>query len=884
MRGVFALALLMGIFGLITSVTVKAAAKADAAYQALYAADCIVTLHDSEHVNPGDTRAASIPCAVSLFAHFNFRTNGQLVYDKLSTLCTESVPDEHALPAAVLISNNGNADIVLAVDRGACSFDEKAANAEKLGYRALLIVDQTRSAPTAVAASEGGGAAAGPSSASSSPSSAEISASAAVPSMTVPFPMGAADSSYKSSIPVLMVRAGDMERFLLRNRACSSDIAAAGTEGCPAAQSHISLQYNKAPVEGTGHGSVVAAWRATMNKAPLLLGRAGLTLLCLFLVLATWSSSTILGSSDDVASGSPLVSPQTSGKRPAHADTTADVSALAVGKAGSLGADKLLTKDTDTDKEKDRDNSRLLQITSIFFFVVPYSIVLCFAAACRLGTFRVLVADGFAEYHHNETDEKVFETLTRAVEVDWRHYYLTRDDISRLRLSPENYGDNLFIHPPFFVYVSMLMVRYCGVSTATVSLLFHLGVMLLLPVMVHYCGFDVRDKWKQHRADPLKGKGHDGHNEIDELLTAPPITSVSAYYSEGAVTLWALVIYTLDPLAFFCSQKYWIDNALLFSVTAVATIHLITWRRFAARRIRSKTALATRSLISGAIYGLLVLNCKITGLAQLPFLLSWIFVSMIEVVGVGTIITCCFVPYITGAAAAYMPWLCVYHSHTGRWLPNAWPSASMLKGSEFLRVALSKPITFYLEMLLEFSPMQVLGISFGLVVSSKYIGKHMWQFLHCNSRRARINGDNFVAYGGSGHVTALISWPVSFIAGLTLVGVLGGGFQARFMLPILPATSVLAARCVHRASSIRHGNSTSLAGVQVLTAVALAYSSMHCLYYGMLFTNLYADLDVSMFSVLSEILSRPYSPVSSPQVMQELLKFMAHFGLHLKSK
>jgi len=585
-----------------------------------------------------------------------------------------------------------------------------------------------------------------------------------------------------------------------------------------------------------------------------------------------------------------LVSPQASGKKAAGvaAAPGAGVSAGYKKEAASGASGTYILSSPDKGLGEDRceegEHSWVPQVTSIFFFAVPYIIVLLFAATCRLGTFRVLVAQGFAEYHHSETDEKVFETLTRAVEADWRHYYLTRDDIGRLRLSPENYSDNLFIHPPFFVYVSMWLVRYGGVSMATVSLLFHLGVMLLLPVMVHYCGFDVRDKWKGHRRDPLKDRSNVSDGNIVEGLDAPPVTSVSASYSEGAVTLWALVIYTLDPLAFFCSQKYWIDNALLFSVTAVATIHMATWRRQAARRGRSKALLAARSLVSGAIYGLLVLNCKITGLAQLPFLLLWIFVSMIEVVGFWTIVACCFVPYVAGAAAAYMPWLWVYHAHTGRWLPNAWPSASMLRDSAYLRLALSKPVTYYLEMLLEFSPMQVLGISFGLVVSMRYLGKHMWQFLHCNSRRARINGDNFVAYGGSGHVAALIAWPAAFITGLTVIGVLGGGFQARFMLPILPATSILAARCVHRASSIRHGNSTSLAGVHVLTVVALAYSSMHCLFYGMLFTNLYADLDLSMFSVLSKILAEPYVPVSSPQVMQELLKFMAHFGLHLESQ
>ena len=862
MRRVLILTTLLGLLVLINGVSSLAAARAEEAYLA----ECVLTLPGSGDGSAVRAAPTTIPCAVSLFAHFNFRTSGQLVYDRQSTLCADSLQTQ---PAALRALNEGSTSTVLAVNRGACSFDEKAINAEKLGYRALLVVD-----PTPLAETE-----------------EQRGAAAAVPS---PFPMGATDSSYKARIPVLMVRVDSLVNLLWNGRECAAADAEGGADGCPAAAAQVSLLYSKAPSEGTGHGSSVASWRAAMNQAPLLLGRAGLCLLCVFLVLATLSSSGNSAlSSGGVVSGedTPTVSPQTSGKKPAEA-------AAEMGGAEKIGADSLSAKDTSTStlsrsnsnsstgssssSSNSSENSKLTQIRNFFFFLVPYIIVIFFAAACRLGTYRVLVADGFAQYHHNETDEKVFEALTRAVELDWRNYRVTRDDISRLRLSPENYGDNLFIHPPFFVYVSMLLVKYLGVSLATVSLLFHLGVMLLLPIMVHYCGFDVRDQWKRHRRDPLQTDDDNDGENLD--ISAPPVTSISAYYSEGAVTLWALVIYTLDPLAFFCSQKFWIDNALLFSVTAAATIHMVTWRRVAARRPRTKLRLALRALSSGFIYGMFVLNCKITGLAQLPFMLSWIFVSMIEVVGFWTIITCCFVPYMLGAAVAYMPWLWVYYTHTGRWLPNAWPSASMLKDSAFLRLALSKPVTYYVEMLLEFSPMQILGISFGAVVSMRYIGKHMWQFLHCNSRRARINGENFVAYGGSGHVTALIAWPTAFLAGLTLVGMFGGGFQARFMLPILPATSVLAARCVHRASSIRHGNSTSLAGVHVLTVVALAYSSMHCLYYGMLFTNLYADLDLSMFSVLSKILSEPYAPVSSPQVMQEMLRFMTHFGLHLKSQ
>ena len=781
-----------------------------------------------------------VPCTVALFSHFNFRTNGLIMYDKESTLCSANLNTQPA-------SRRGHqsAETVLAINRGECAFDEKALNAVNLGYRALLVVDASEPSPGAAA---------------------------------VPFPMGTSNNDFRSTIPVLMVRKESID--FIFDDGNNSNCALVGDSKTCSIQStdvKISLFFNKAVAEGSGHGSSVGAWRSSMEKAPVLIGRVGLCVLCVFLIWATVSHSSRSSASGNNGSEEP--------------SSRHDVKTLPDGAAtGSASAVATSMPPNSMTSTPGQEGVGLRQyVGGIFFFLVPYIIVLLFAAACRLGTYRVLMAEGFAEYHHQETDEKVFASLTQAVEKDWRAYFLGPDVVRRLRLSPENYGDTLFIHPPFFVYISMFLVRYCGLSLPSVSLVFHLGVMLLLPLMVRFCGFDVRDQWRRHRRDRLQDKDGLSHNVSshsydEDDVVAPPRTSISEYYSEGAVALWALVIYVFDPLAFFCSQKFWIDNALLFAVTAAATIHMGTWRRQAARRGRSRGMLAVRAFASGFAYGLLVLNCKITGLAQLPFLLLWMFVSMIEVVSFGTILAFCFLPYLVGAALAYAPWAVLYHMHTGRWLPNAWPSASMLQASAFLRLAVNKPVTFYLEQLLEFSPMQVLGLAFGIAVSARYLGKHLWQFLHCNSRRSRINGDNFVAYGGSGHVTALLAWPVAFIAGVTLIGATGGGYQTRFLLPILPATSVLGARCVHRACSIRDGNSTSLAAVHVLASVALAYCSMHCLYYGMLFPNLFADLDMSMFSVLSNVLAAPYSPMGSTHSMQEMLKYIAHFGLHLQAK
>ena len=71
------------------------------------------------------------------------------------------------------------------------------------------------------------------------------------------------------------------------------------------------------------------------------------------------------------------------------------------------------------------------------------------------------------------------------------------------------------------------------------------------------------------------------------------------------------------------------------------------------------------------------------------------------------------------------------------------------------------------------------------------------------------------------------------------LGRLGAGFQTRFLLPVLPATSVLASILINYTNS----NSNSQSLKELLVFVLLSYSAMHMLYYGIMFPPLFADLD-----------------------------------------
>jgi len=116
--------------------------------------------------------------------------------------------------------------------------------------------------------------------------------------------------------------------------------------------------------------------------------------------------------------------------------------------------------------------------------------------------------------------------------------------------------------------------------------------------------------------------------------------------------------------------------------------------------------------------------------------------------------------------------------------------------------------------------------------------------------------------------------PLSFLFGLTCLGIAGGGYQTRFLLPIFPATSILSGYCVM--TSICEGNVFSLV-VQVLLIV---YGAMHTLYYGILYPPLFADIDYSLVDIINGILANAYVPPNSKDSFLFVIEHMKHYGLY----
>jgi hypothetical protein len=559
--------------------------------------------------------------------------------------------------------------------------------------------------------------------------------------------------------------------------------------------------------------------------------------------------------------------------------------------------------------------------------VAVWLIVILFVAV-RMGTFRALeTSDGLSSYHHQETDERIFESLVNSVLSDWRAYSLQGTGmIAQLGLSIENYGDAVFIHPPLFVYTLAVLRGVVGLALPASILVMHAAMLFLVRELALIMG--QRSEW--------------------------------AATTNDTAGVLAMVVYTCCPLGAFCSQKVWIDNALAFSVTLCAVLQLRLWQPVTASTSAGVDSPATgnstssgsppaaaaklkpaatasssptksggsvilsitqRATLSGLMFGALVLNCKVTGLALAPFMVLAMLPRVLlarsssssssssqQASNLATKgatpwtseVSAVLLGFLLGAVCAHGPWVWYYHYTTGRWMPNAWPSPSLIAHNKFLQRAVSHPWHYYLSTLLRFSPAACVGL-LATALRPVSIWYHKRRLRQASRKTERV----------AMWCLILAAWPGAFLAGLTLLGVMGAGFQARFALPVVPAACVLTAHhCVamalllsrQQAEAAKKEVATASAGGYnvivvspsasteaglpggvnlLILALLLIYSSVHVLYYAVLFPNFYADLDLSLFDVVVKTLDAKFSPISTPQCMSEMLVFLKHYGVHL---
>jgi hypothetical protein len=468
----------------------------------------------------------------------------------------------------------------------------------------------------------------------------------------------------------------------------------------------------------------------------------------------------------------------------------------------------------------------------------------------RLGTLRRL--DGpvgedvyglLQGYNHRETDEQIYEALIRAMAqspssgLSSAYQLRTLPILRRLQLPLEQYAHALFIHPPLFVLLSVLLLRWLpGLPLPLHSSLLQLSAWLLCTPWL--CTEALRD------------------------------TSLRAH--SLSISLLTMALLLVCPVAAFCAQKLWLDNALLLTATLCAALHM--------RCVRADRAWLCAC--SGLCYGGLALNTKLTALGLLPFLLAWILSHpphphpppqppqrrrrRRHAAAAAAWRCLCF---LLGATLGHAPWLLLYQRATGRWLPSAWPSPQLQQRFPFLQQAVQRPWHHYFTLLCTLHPAYLLGLVLVLACAGQ-------AYRRVRRQQQQLQMDDAL------RLLVLALYPLSFLLALTLLGMLGAGYQARFLLPALPGLALLGAVAIHLLLR-RWGDN---AGLQVLLLLLGAYAAMHALYYGLLAPTLHADVEQSVFSMLRVVLQSHFPRLvggggGGREEQARLEQVLRHFGL-----
>lgn len=380
-------------------------------------------------------------------------------------------------------------------------------------------------------------------------------------------------------------------------------------------------------------------------------------------------------------------------------------------------------------------------------------------------------------------------------------------------------------------------------------------------------------------------------------------------------------------------------------------------------------------IVSGFFCGCIALNCKVTAAAILPFLLLWIFwqrhiAQQLHYFAASTqyhtfngipshdderlldftslkercldVLYHC-VAFIAGVLIGHGPWLIVHKVYTGRVLPNAWPSATMLRTSAFVRAAVNKPWHTYLSMLARLAPGYLLGLLFVLlfvvyillvqqkrfaclVLYPQKLGLFQRQFPYLPQQQQQQQGSHLVSQHSEDHwdaavlvpvITLLLSvWPLAFLLSLTALGSLGAGYQSRFLLPALPGLAIVASSgiewltqrlplqqqqqqqeqqlqqeeevlrpCTRCCSEQQVAAAAArVAAVRMCFSLAVMYGTCNAFYYGVLYAPLFAELDVSSIDIIQTVLEHTSHQPASRQSFEDTLRFMLHYGLNRASQ
>jgi 4-amino-4-deoxy-L-arabinose transferase-like glycosyltransferase len=245
---------------------------------------------------------------------------------------------------------------------------------------------------------------------------------------------------------------------------------------------------------------------------------------------------------------------------------------------------------------------------------------------------------------------------------------------------------------------------------------------------------------------------------LAHLLT---VALLWVYWGRGrtkAERRWPVLLLLLSPIAAFIATKVWLDTilALLFFLT-VSLYHFAVEERQ-----------ARLFLLAGVSLGLTLLT-KFTGFLLLPILLSYHLAKLGASRRSWQLLGAAALPAILLAG----PWFVLFYSTYSMLVPN-WirPTAEMMEKFPFVATIVHRSPFYYLQILVALMPATLAA---GAVIHRRFREK-----------------DSIL----------LVAVVVVVLSAFTYIGMEGGGYQTRHILPAVPFLCLLAGRSLSRMGKV----------------------------------------------------------------------------------
>lgn len=245
------------------------------------------------------------------------------------------------------------------------------------------------------------------------------------------------------------------------------------------------------------------------------------------------------------------------------------------------------------------------------------------------------------------------------------------------------------------------------------------------------------------------------------------------WYGEKQGLISALVVASC-PLLLFASYRILIDSQLVFLIT------LAVWAFLVALRRNSRLLFSA----SGIILGLAILTKEpaVIMVITCAYIIFRGGFSKERVVNFLCFLLCAFL--------VTLPWYYWFYS-TYRTLIPLWAKfyPENFQMFPFVRMVVDRPWYFYLK-----------NISLAMPI---YI--FAWVSIGINLKKKMAKPE--------------IVWALVYLGVITLYGIMGQGYQTRYILPIVPALAILAAEVLNNRNKIVLGVGITLLGLSFLTGI-----------------------------------------------------------------